>query len=517
MYSSVAELETDVIRRIDAHEWDAALNLIVRFVESVITDSRATATVFGCLPLDRLCQRIGSNVLEAMRIRSPNGPQGRQDLVVFIATELFRSGGHSAIIEDLVKADPERRYLILLTDLYGTCDIDAVANRFGAWNVQVRSAPSGSALDKLRWLLGTLADLAPSKVFLVNNHQDAVAVAAVQAAPKAQVIFVHHGDHNLCLGVYLQGAVHVDPHNLGYFNCRNHLGIAENKYWPLVVEDLGRRPPQVRFLEDGLMRTCSSGHKSKFEAPYLHVYADEVPNLLDTTRGVHLHIGELSEKTLERIYSGLESRRLAKERFVYIPWVESVWRTVIEHRVDLYISSFPLGGGRASIEVMGSGTPMVMHESYLSRFHGGGDLAYPEAYSWKRPAELYAHVKGLTPELLARESAYARRHYERHHTPDRLKQEVAGVNGQSPGLTPLPLRAHEEDPVQTYLDHVRYSNGRRDEASEKMAKEIRELRAMVGAQRDELGRVHSSLGWRIAKRLEAIVNKAFPFTTAGKH
>jgi hypothetical protein len=529
MYNSVADLETDVIRQIDAHDLDAALLLIVRFVEAVIADSRATANVFGCPTLDTLCQRIGKEALGVISGPFREKAQDNQDLVVFIATVLFKTGGHSAVIEDLIKAQPEKKYLIVLTDLYGSCDITSVRNRFAPLKVPVESTSSGTALSKLEWLLRRLVELGPGRVYLLNDHQDAVAIAASQPALNSQVIFFHHGDHHLCLGVYLPEAVHVDPHNLGYFNCRNQLGLVKNRYWPLVVEDLGSRSPRLPFLEDGTLRTCSSGHKSKFEEPYLYVYSEEVPRLLEVTHGVHIHIGELSPKTLETIYDGMSKRCIGKEGFIYIPWVKSLWMAMIEQRVDLYISSFPLGGGRAAIEVMGSGTPMVMHESYVSRFHGGLDIAYPEVFSWRRPTELYKYFQNLTSDLLVTESANARAHYERYHTPDRLKQELKTFEMGTEGLEPLPLRSHAQDKLQIFLDHTMTDHvalnyqisirdqqitqmnqliSLKDEQIDQKEHKIAQLEATVQAKQGELNRISASSGWGLFKIFDRVKDKS---------
>ncbi len=506
MYRSVAELETEVIRNIDEQNLDAALVLIVRFVESVITNGRATANVFGSSTLDALCQRIGTEALRRIGFPFKTQTQDKQDLVVVIATELFRTGGHTAFIEDLIKAQPERHFLILLTDLYGSCDTTAIRNRFAPLKVPVESAPSGTALEKLQWLLCQLNDLSPDRVYLLNNHQDAVAVAASHPGLENKVIFIHHGDHHLCLGVYLKGAAHVDPHNIGYFNCRNQLGLLDNRYWPLVVDDPGGRRSELSFLRDGVLRTCSSGHRSKFEAPYLYAYPDEVPKLLQMTRGVHVHIGELSPATLERIYDGMTERNIGKERFLYIPWVESLWMAMIEHRVDLYISSFPLGGGRASIEVMGSGTPMVMHESYLSRFHGGVDIAYPEVFTWREPTDLYNYLHMLTPDVLAAQGACARAHYERYHTPDRLKQELVRFETGMEGSEPVALRSYVPDKLQIYLDHAQAD-------AIPLKKEIVHLQDTIHAQQSALDRIYGSLGWKALDKAAKIRRRIFPSQT----
>ncbi len=57
---------------------------------------------------------------------------------------------------------------------------------------------------------------------------------------KLDASFYHHGDHHLCLGVYLSHLEHIDPHPMGYHNCRDALGI-DNTYIPLTVDDKGDR------------------------------------------------------------------------------------------------------------------------------------------------------------------------------------------------------------------------------------------------------------------------------------
>lgn len=513
MYRSVSGLEKDVNEKLAAHDLDAALCLIIRFVEDVIRDDLATARVFGSATLDALCESIGAKALEDYRITHDNKkPRGR-DSVVFIATALFNTGGHTAIIEDLIKARQEKNHHILLTDLYDSADCSSVPDRFAPLMVKVECAPSGSAVGKLRWLQRRLIEISPYQVVLVSNHPDAVAVSAIQPAMETQAIFYHHGDHHLCLGVYLKDALHVDPHNIGFDNCRNQLGVANNRYWPLVVHDQGIRPPSIPFLEDGALRTCSSGHRSKFEHPYLYVYGDEVPKILAATGGVHIHIGELSQATLDTIWRGMDSSGIARDRFILIPWVKSLWLAMIEHKVDLYVGSFPLGGGRASVEVMGAGIPMVIHQGYASRFHGGADVAYPEAFCWRTPGELHRYMQGLTAEYLATQAVNARRHYERYHTSDKLNKELTRIDEETLGLRPEPLREYRPDALQIYLDQVNCGFAYWSNRLDKKEQEVHGLQATIQTQQQELDRIHASLGWRLLSWVGRIRDRMLPIRT----
>ncbi|HMS83260.1 MAG TPA: glycoside hydrolase family 99-like domain-containing protein [Nitrospira sp.] len=508
MYKFVSDLESEVLQRIQEQDFDVALNLICDFVTDVLRSELSLANVFGSKCLDNLCERIGLEVWRSeQKVQEGEGRVDR-NLDVFVATELYREGGHTAVIEQIIGAQPERNHKILLTDIFRRADYQSICERFAGLRVSIECAPKTTLLDKLKWLRGRLVSLGPSRTFLFNHHQDAVAIAVTQPKLNSEVIFYHHADHQLCLGVFLTSVVHVDPHNLGFFNCRNKLGIDHNIYWPLAFKDSGPRPSSLLFLSEGMLRTCSSGNSGKFERHYRYSYPEEVPNLLKVTGGVHIHVGALSSRAMQVIHDGLEKRGIAKERFVLIPWVQSLWHTIIEQRVDLYISSFPLGGGLAGVEVMGSATPMVVHESYLSRFHGGSDLVYPEAFKWKTVSELYEFLQRLTPDKLAQQALLARRHYEQYYSINHLNKALSGAVD----LTPLPLGAYTPNLLQRYLDQERYiaeevaapREGQIASLNQALAEregQIASLNQALAEREEQIAQILSSKSWRWTKPL----------------
>ncbi len=452
MYS-LKYLELEVNNQIASKNLDAALNLIINFVESIGKDSRATASIFGSTMLDKLCQRIGAESLKLKKeIAQKNMSKKTKNNIIYIATELYQSGGHTAVIEDFIRTQPEKEQIIIITDTLQTAQREVIDNRFAQLPVKIKWAPNGSALDKLIWLQSQLLALQPNQVFLFNHGQDAIAIAAVQPNLTTQLIFYHHCDHQLCLGLYLEYAQHIDPHSFGFYNCRNKLGVANTKYIPLTADDLGISLREVPFLADGILRTCSSGSSLKFEQSYLYSYIEEVPKILDVTGGVHIHIGSLSTYALKDIHQWLNERGISPERFIYIPWVKSLWKALYEQRVDIYINSFPLGGGRACVEVMGSGTPIIGHHNYHSRLLGGFDVIYPEAFFWQSSEELYSYLKSLTKEILLKQAVCARKHYELYHQPTILKQCLENLDCLEESLYPPPLRKYVADDLQTFLE-----------------------------------------------------------------
>lgn len=415
MFSNIARLVMS-----SAH--DKALALIEETVDQILCEPLNVGRVFGSRELDQLCQTIGAASLERHGLARycsavNHDNQIRIDnVVVYLVSKLQLSGGHTAVLMDAIRLSAKSRTIVIVTGTCGRSDAqDALRRKFESLqDVSFEYAPPGRRLAKLEWIQRRLLALSPSTVWLFNHHQDSVAVAAVQPKQGYRLKFYHHGDHHLCLGVHLDYAEHIDPHPMGYHNCRENLGIRDNRYLPLVAADLGNRPPLER-LEAGGLVTCTAAGFNKLEVPYFVHYTDMVPAILQATGGCHIHFGKLTSLALWRIRQGLRKYGIASEAFVYVPYVPSVWRALHEYSVDLYLASFPYGGGRTLVEVMGAGLPAVLHSHFASRMLGGVDMAYKEAFIWRNPEELLAYLRNVDRAALKREGRLARLWYEAYH------------------------------------------------------------------------------------------------------
>jgi hypothetical protein len=497
-YLSIEALESDVLGNIERRDFNAALETLMDFVYQVVYASkRATATVFGSERLDRLCLAVGKAAASLVPV-TPNG--GKEDVdVVIIASHFDRYGGHTLVVDDLIHAQREKRHLLLITNLFNTSDEGTMRERFGP-HVDIRVAPAGNALAKLLWLMMQLKSVAGS-IFLFNHHQDAPVIAAMQPEVRSKVFFYHHADHNLCLGVHLPGAIHIDCHNIGYYNCRLHEKITDNIYLPLSVEDRGARPNHLEFMRDGLLRTCSCGTHIKFDPLYTYPYAELIVKRLSRFPGNHFHIGNLSDDYLESIRNQLTANGVNINRFVHIPWVPSLWSSLIENEIDLYISSFPLGGGRASIEAMGAGIPVMVHVGSLSRFHGAADIVYPEAFVWRDAAEFEGCLGALTPQILAEQAKSARRYYETNHTQQLMAGELANICQGEGKLVPPCVHPYSPDYLLRHLQLSSFEITALKQATSPLEAQIAALTCAIAVRDGQIASLLSSTSWRITSPL----------------
>lgn len=437
---SLHYLKNKVLHLIEIGEIDRPLRLIHDFVERIITEPLCTSQIYGSKDLDYLCQRIGEASLEKIKHNDANKKTSNyhRPVYAYIVTKLQNSGGHSRLIEDFIKARQESQHIIISTGLAGKSDADSLLRRLGNQDsVVYEAAPKNNFQNRLTWLQTKLLEIHPNKVYLFNHHPDSVAVAAIQPEMGVDAYFYHHGDHHLCLGVYLSYLKHIDPHPMGYRNCRDVLGI-ENIYVPLTVGDRGDRPQDRPFLDDSKLTTCTAARSNKIEIPYFISYLDIVPQIIKNTSGKHIHIGRLSPWALYRIRRGLKRYGVQQDRFVYTPWVPSVWNALHDYGVDLYIASFPYGGGLTLIEAMGAGIPVALHRHLYSRVLSGIDLAYPDAFNWRFPNELLEFCSNLTGEYLELNSRRARNQYLTFHRPEYLEQFLSGKDSFE--LTPGELK-----------------------------------------------------------------------------
>lgn len=437
---SIASLLAAAEHALAMGDVNRALRRVHDFVEDVITEPLCTASVFASKRLDAFCQRLGEHSLRHGQVTpvDPWPARGVRPLVAYVLTRLQKSGGHSRVVEDFIRAQPDKDHLILATGLAGKSDpafLERVAS--GGGNVRFIAAPRADLKSRLSWLQGVLLGAGAEHIYLFNHHQDSVAVAAIVPSMGLDASFYHHADHHLCLGVHLAHLRHIDPHPMGYHNCRDRLGV-DNVHIPLTFEDLGARDEGRPFAAGGVITTATAARSNKIEIPYYTSYLDVIPRVLKATGGRHLHIGRLSPWALRRLRAGMQREDVPEDRLIYKAWLPSIWQALQSHDVDVYLASFPYGGAITLIEAMGAGVPVVMHRHMYSPVLSCLELAYPEAFSWRDPDALIAHLKALTPARLAAEGRLARLRYERFHRPDILEACLAGLP-TLPGEVPAPV------------------------------------------------------------------------------
>jgi hypothetical protein len=409
------ELRDLVAEHCETGEIDRALHRLIGFTEPKVGDPTALAAAFGSVALDEACLMVGN-------VAAPTPPaRYDHDLTVYVATELPVPGGHTFVIRDLIRARPDGRHVVLLSAGLGRTTEPDTEDLFGP-GVDVEVAPHRRTADILEWLLDRLAALAPGRAFWVQHPQDAVATAACQPGLAAEMLFIHHNDHRLTLGLHVPHTRHVDFRPAGLANCAHVLGIPDTLLIPLTAG----APLPPSDVSDGPLTTASSGSWAKYGSPYPHRYQDLVPDIIETTGGRHVHVGYVPPWQVAGISAQLSYTGIPQNRFVNIRSTRSLRDTLRDEGVDVYIDSFPLGGCRSVVEAMSVGIPVIAHHHPVSELLSNETLAPAGSFTWSEPEELLEYLAETTPAAAAAGRPAVIEEYERFHRPELIAETLAG-------------------------------------------------------------------------------------------
>ena len=424
---------------------DLALSMLQTFVFAIVQDDSATGEVFGSKDLDLLCVQIGDRI-NSKRISPVSTPINGGEGILFIASHLEKLGGHSKVcidtIRELVKTTKVNLAVTNIHQVFDPTDLKIECPIF-------TPKQFGGEVSTTNWLIDVVLSTNPKKIVLMNHHQDSACIAAMAPFLRSkEIIFFHHADHNLCLGLHLPNVAHIDPLNIGYFDCRYNEGISNNLFIPLAIKDRGVRSAKISNKD---FNTCSSGsYGPKFGIPYKYKYFDFIIYRLLEKDGIHFHVGNIPKEELEDFKSLLAKEKISSERFVHIPYVDSLWEFIKDKSIDLYISSFPMAGARATMEVMGAGVPILMHDSSFHRYFSGKDTAYPNVFLWSTPNDFIGILNSLSFQDLMDASLSARKHYDQYHK-DNLFIDYLNGGSKYLDIKPPALVEHMPDRLGTFL------------------------------------------------------------------
>lgn len=449
---SIAQLQARVHDALIVHDFEAAFAAIHATMQHAVDLARSRRILsFGAVAVDELCLLVGRRWLETHRPdrKGPAAPSGPCDL--YVASALYDSGGHTALLGDFVRATSARRAVLAVTNLANTPGglPPAVLQRAALTPSQVEVCQSAGFAEKFAWLIGVIDRVRPDRIILFNHHEDGVAIAACQPGSARETVFVHHSDSVPSVGAFLPGAVHLDITPFCFHCCRLQARLT-NAFVPLVAPDEGARlgarlPPRglrgyaQEFLDAitklrphrkvprlAGLRTAASGSPYKFREDYEPNYADAVAAILNATQGWHVHIGDLPDSDLARMRHALIECGVHHARFVHVPYVDFVWRAMEDYEIDVYIGSYSTRGARTSVEVMGSGTPAVWHVTRPATLFHDTHMKYDGAATWRTLKELLAILCSVDRNWLTQQSRLARRHYERNHHPRLMAACLSG-------------------------------------------------------------------------------------------
>lgn len=366
----------------------------------------------GVREADRLLEEAGRALLG-----DGGGAHSRPlegDLV--LATLLYGTGGHTAVIADLAAALPAPPAALWLTMAHPGARLGGPRPLERSGLAEVATVFEGDTLESARRLVEELKALRPARVFLLHHPDDCVAVvaAAAAAAMGSSVCLLHHADMYPSAGLYLSGAKIVDftPRACGF--TRSMLGLPSD-WLPLTCPDPGTN--NRSFMTTGKVVTAVSGAYAKIAAMSFPPYPELVASILECTGGTHVHVGPLFPPLAAEIEEALSRSGLDRGRFIPVPEAPTLVHALKEHAVDLLLATYPYGGARTAVEAMAAAVPVTWRSPTADLDDVDTQMKYPGAFIWRTPDDLRDLLTGLDTSWLRRQGASARGHYEKLHHP----------------------------------------------------------------------------------------------------
>lgn len=335
----------------------------------------------------------------------------KSKLLIHVATEVFPIGGHSNVLEDIVTALPDYHHAVILTAMDSSHPAFASMNsRFDALNVQVHLLTLPSRAERVKELSSLIGTLGPGAVLILANREDGIAYSAVTGSTGRRVLFLHHVDHEPSLGATRRDYAHIDLTPACHRVCASRHDLHASLL-SLTSKDIGT----VRLADRSPAIGVTCGSPYKYEGSIEFSYAQLAAALFAGGVSRLFHIGDMGAAQKDQICTQIVAAGQDSNRLVFLPNVPSLATKLIEISPDFYLTSHPLGGGKATVEALSVGLPIlfVCPASRLPLL--GPDMTFGVSIPVSALGQVPAAIRRLELEKnsLARRS---RETYETHYS-----------------------------------------------------------------------------------------------------
>lgn len=366
--------------------------------------------------LDELARRA------SLIITPQPNPRTNSKLLVHITSQVYPWGGHTRVIEDIVASLPEYRHELVITEMRRTDpDFVRVKPRFNELSLTVHLLQGLSQVERTTELSSLINVLEPEVILLLAFPGDSVAHTSVAGHSARRVLFLHAGDHHPSLGACRTDYAHVDLtpacHKLCLAESRLHASMLNLTAKDIGTVELPRRSPMVGA-------TCGSPHKYAGSSEF--TYARLLATLFSDGVGQVFHIGDMPEEQKNQIRFEITTNGQDASRAIFLPNTPSLAAKLIEISPDFYLVSHPVGSGKATLEAMSVGLP-ILHVLPASAL----PLISPDmSFGTSVTASMLEQIPATVHRLEAEKNTLAKRSrevYEKHYSPAAFREGLLSV------------------------------------------------------------------------------------------
>lgn len=393
--------------------------------------------MYGMKIVDQLCEACGRIILHNRGRQLTNRDFNKDKIAILISGFSPNGGGVFREIRELIGIlINEGRSIEIYSSNQINSDKSVLTTHFNNPKIKyIEIDESDSYSKQVEYLIDTLYESSPERIYLFVSHHDVVLNSAIQRGLGRSITLDYVFDHGLSLGIHNSSIDKLIIKTESQAEALSHaIPLEKLVLIPPFVEDVFNENP-FQPLKNGTLTTASaSARQYKIDSDYQYSFDEIIPKILGQTGGMHIHFGPLDTKFKAHIFDNIEQLKIEKDRFIHIDWADNFPKSLVEKGVDVFIASFPIPSALILVNVMMCGIPIIYHNAEDSLMPQSGDFCDRSQFLWKTPNDLYKIIRQINKQELMNKSASARQYYEAYNSREKAKVMIIEEKGHNINL-----------------------------------------------------------------------------------
>ncbi|TMM49361.1 glycosyltransferase family 2 protein [Sulfitobacter sabulilitoris] len=414
---SLRDMEIQMDTLVQESHYEDALQLLQRLLTAVAYDRNLARTGthrrIASFEVDWQCARLGEMIGAKYNVL-PQAPAGDDEgPVVFVVSGVVddQEGLWQETRDILALYQGRRPIKIMSTELLPSSP--ALCDMLREEGIEVMCNNDTLSEAKVAWVMWHLARQGPSQVFVNPARNDVALLAGLRREHASRIHLLTALGTGFALGRLSQvidGFVARRPYDLAYYaKIAPGREIAHVPSYPRK----GRIEPLAPLSTDPLVSVTVCTDPRNIEQIYDYSFDRAIPAVLESGVARHIHVGELSDATINRIRKALALKGLPPEAFEVHPHPDDLATFLRDCGASVFLQVFPVPEHRPMQAALAAGLPTVLHYGYLHPMLALDDMCYPGAPIWGTIGELCAILRGIDDAWLADQRAGIEAHLAR--------------------------------------------------------------------------------------------------------
>jgi glycosyltransferase involved in cell wall biosynthesis len=411
---SLRDLEIQMDTLVQGAQHEEALQLLQRLLTAISYDSNLSKASqyrrVASFEVDWQCARLGALIgakYEALPKESAGDPDGP---VVFLVSGVVddQEGLWQETMDILELYRGRREIKILSTELL--ISSPELCETLQAEGIEVLCNNDHLLEEKTAWVMWHLAQQKASRVFVNPARSDVALVAGLRREHADRIHLLTALGSGFALGrlsEVIDGFVARRPYDIAYY-----AKIAPGRevaYIPSYPRS-GPATPLAPLGNGPLVSVSVCSDPTKIEQIYDYSFDRVIPAALDSGVAKHIHVGPLSQATINRIHKALAQKGLPAEAFEVHPYPEDLTTFLRDCGAFIFLQTFPVPEHRPMQAALAAGLPIVLHYGYMHPMLALDDMCYPGVPVWGTISELAALLRSIDENWLIQHRAAIEEH-----------------------------------------------------------------------------------------------------------